>query len=84
MPLQNHSALKVNIHILDIINNKSRNIKSIYVRLVAQHPLMIMSVGLLPAESLWDKFQVVVSSHELGKAREFANARWNPVKVQFV
>lgn len=51
---------------------------------MAQHPLMIMSIGLLPAESLWDKFQVVVSSHELGKAREFANARWNPVKVQFV
>lgn len=85
VPLLNHSAFKVNIHIPDIINNKSRNKKYLsYVRLVAQHPLMIMSVGFLPAESLWDKFQVVVSSHELGKAWEFANARWNPVKVQFV
>lgn len=37
-----------------------------------------------PAESLWDKFQVVVSGHELGQAGKFADARWDPVKVQFV
>lgn len=37
-----------------------------------------------PAESLWNKFQVVVSGHELGQAGEFADARWDPVKVQFV
>lgn len=37
-----------------------------------------------PAESLRDEFQVVVSSHELGEAGQFAYARRNPVKVQLV
>lgn len=43
-----------------------------------------MFVCLLPAETLRDKFQVVVSGHELSEAGEFAYAWWNPVKVQFV
>lgn len=37
-----------------------------------------------PAESLRDEFQVVVSSHELSETGQFAYARWNAVKVQFV
>lgn len=37
-----------------------------------------------PAEALRDKFQVVVSGHELSEVGQFANAWWNPVKVQFV
>lgn len=47
-------------------------------------PSISMSVSRLPAESLRDKFQVVVSGHELSEAGQFANARWNAVKVQFV
>lgn len=40
--------------------------------------------GISPAESLWDELQVVVSSHELCEAGEFANAGRNPVEVQLV
>lgn len=47
-------------------------------------PSICVFVCVLPAESLWDKFQVVVSGHELSEAGQFANAWWNPVKVQFV
>lgn len=37
-----------------------------------------------PAESFWDKFQVVVGGHEFGEAGQFADAWWDPVKVQLV
>lgn len=37
-----------------------------------------------PAEALWDELQVVVGSHELRQAAEFAHARRKPVEVQFV
>lgn len=37
-----------------------------------------------PAETLWDEFQVVISSHELGEAGQFAHTWWNSVKIQFV
>lgn len=47
-------------------------------------PSISMFVCPLPAQSLWDKFQVVVGSHELSEAGQFANARWNPIEVQFV
>lgn len=47
-------------------------------------PSISMFVCLLPAESLRDKFQVVVSGHELSEAGQFAHAWWDPVKVQFV
>lgn len=40
--------------------------------------------GVSPAESLWDELQVVVRSHELCEAGEFANAGRNPVEVQLV
>lgn len=51
----------------------------------SQHRVSTLTlVCLLPADSLRDKFQVVVSSHELSKARELADAWWNPVKVQLV
>lgn len=38
----------------------------------------------LPAESLWDELQVIVSSHEFCEAGQFADAGRNPVKVQLV
>lgn len=47
-------------------------------------PSIIMFVRLLPAQSLGDKFQVVVSCHELREAGQFANAWRNPIKVQLV
>lgn len=37
-----------------------------------------------PAESLWDKLQVVVGGHEFSETGQFANAWRDPVKVQFV
>lgn len=45
---------------------------------------LCLALVCLPAETLWDQLQVVVGRHELGQAGEFADARWQAVKVQFV